>query len=149
MIKNHFISNTRDWLKFYRLSGVTFYDCINTMSQFIRSFLDNKMSIFEGYGAFNDKQSVSLQKPTDLDLHCLQRQGISGFSRTRVIPSEEANWRHQFIQHDKVNRRWWHIRTRSRVNACRRATATSNYPLVVKSTIICMYSRRHGECVWH
>ena len=23
-------------------------------------------------------------KPTDLDLHCLQRQGISGFSRTRV-----------------------------------------------------------------
>ena len=25
-----------------------------------------------------------LQKPTDPDLHCLQRQGISGFSRTRV-----------------------------------------------------------------
>ena len=25
-----------------------------------------------------------LQKPTDLDLHCLQMQGISGFSRTRV-----------------------------------------------------------------
>ena len=25
-----------------------------------------------------------LQKPTDLDLHCLQRQGISRFSRTRV-----------------------------------------------------------------
>ena len=25
-----------------------------------------------------------LQKPTDLDLHCLQGQGISGFSRTRV-----------------------------------------------------------------
>ena len=24
------------------------------------------------------------QKPTDLDLHCLQRQGISGFSRTRA-----------------------------------------------------------------
>ena len=24
------------------------------------------------------------QKPTDLDLHCLQRQGISGLSRTRV-----------------------------------------------------------------
>ena len=23
-------------------------------------------------------------EPTDLDLHCLQRQGISGFSRTRV-----------------------------------------------------------------
>ena len=25
-----------------------------------------------------------LQKPTDLDLQCLQRQGISGLSRTRV-----------------------------------------------------------------
>ena len=25
-----------------------------------------------------------LQKPTDLDLHCLQRQGISRFRRTRV-----------------------------------------------------------------
>ena len=27
---------------------------------------------------------ISWQKPTDLDLQCLQRQGISGFSRTRV-----------------------------------------------------------------
>ena len=26
----------------------------------------------------------SAQKPTDLDLHCLQRQDISGFSRTRA-----------------------------------------------------------------
>ena len=24
------------------------------------------------------------QKPTDLDLHCFQMQGISGFSRTRI-----------------------------------------------------------------
>ena len=29
------------------------------------------------------KISWLLQKPTDLDLHCLQRQGISRFSRTR------------------------------------------------------------------
>ena len=29
-------------------------------------------------------QLASLQKPTDLDLHCLQRQGISGIGRTRV-----------------------------------------------------------------
>ena len=28
--------------------------------------------------------SVELQKPTDLDLHCLQRQDIAGFSMTRV-----------------------------------------------------------------
>ena len=26
----------------------------------------------------------TVKKPTDLNLHCLQRQGISGFSRTRV-----------------------------------------------------------------
>ena len=28
--------------------------------------------------------NVILQKPTDLDLHCLQKQGISRFSRTSV-----------------------------------------------------------------
>ena len=28
--------------------------------------------------------SLLLQKPTDLDPHCLQRQGVSGFSRTKV-----------------------------------------------------------------
>ena len=29
-------------LKFYRLTGATFYDCINTTYQFIKPFLDNK-----------------------------------------------------------------------------------------------------------
>ena len=29
-------------------------------------------------------QLAFLQKPTDLGLHCLQKQDISGFSRTRV-----------------------------------------------------------------
>ena len=29
--KIHFVSRTRDLLKFYRLSGATFYDCINTI----------------------------------------------------------------------------------------------------------------------
>ena len=39
-----------------------------------------------------------LQKPNDLDLHCLQKQGISGFSRTRVkilsgmANSVDPNW---------------------------------------------------------
>ena len=41
-------------MKFYRLSGATFYDCINIIHQFIKSFLDNKMSIFEEYGAFKE-----------------------------------------------------------------------------------------------
>ena len=53
-MKNHFISRTRDKLKFYRLVGATFYDCINTIYQFIKPFLDNKMSIFEEYGDFKD-----------------------------------------------------------------------------------------------
>ena len=39
-------------MKFYRLSGATFYDCINTICRFIKHLLDNKMSIFEEYEAF-------------------------------------------------------------------------------------------------
>ena len=34
-------------------------------------------------------QLASKEKPTDLDLYCLQRQGISMFSGTRVNPKEE------------------------------------------------------------
>ena len=38
-------------LKFYRLSSATFnIYCIDTIYQFIKPFLDNKMSIFEEYG---------------------------------------------------------------------------------------------------
>ena len=33
-----------------------------------------------------------LQKPADLDLHCLQRQGISGFSGTRVRIEIDIKW---------------------------------------------------------
>ena len=62
-------------MKFYRLSGVTFYNCINTMYQFIKSFLDNNMSIFEGYGAFNANSVDPDQTPhsaaSDLGLHYL------------------------------------------------------------------------------
>ena len=39
-------------MKFYRLSGATFYDCIYTIYEFIKPFSDNKISIFEEYGAF-------------------------------------------------------------------------------------------------
>ena len=31
-----------------------------------------------------DSDQLAYLKPTDLDLHCLQRQGISGLSRKRV-----------------------------------------------------------------
>ena len=43
---------------FYRLSGATF--CINTIYQFIKPFLDNKMSVFEEYGAFKEESLVIL-----------------------------------------------------------------------------------------
>ena len=43
----------RGQLKVYRLSVATFYGCINTIYLYIKSLLDNKMSIFEEYGAFN------------------------------------------------------------------------------------------------
>ena len=49
---NYFNLKTKDWLKFYKLSGATFNDCINTIYQFIKPFLDNKMSIVEEYGTF-------------------------------------------------------------------------------------------------
>ena len=38
-----------------------------------------------------DPDQLASQKPTDLDLHCLQRQGISRFSRTRVNSSQKHN----------------------------------------------------------
>ena len=56
--KNHFCFDPVQELKFYRLSSATFYGCINTIHQFIKPFLDNKMSIFEEYGAFNDKHAI-------------------------------------------------------------------------------------------
>ena len=42
----------RDLLKFYKQSGATFYDCFNTIYQFVKPFLENKMSVLEEYGAF-------------------------------------------------------------------------------------------------
>ena len=35
-----------------KLSDATFYDCINTIYQFIKPFLDNKMYIFGEYATF-------------------------------------------------------------------------------------------------
>ena len=52
--KNHFSLiqfKKRDYLKFYKLSYATFYDCINNIDHFIRAFSDNKISNFEECGA--------------------------------------------------------------------------------------------------
>ena len=46
MIKNHFIFYPGQELKFYWLSAATFYDWSNTIYQFSKSFLDNKISFF-------------------------------------------------------------------------------------------------------
>ena len=35
-------------------------------------------------GMMEGQGKSSMKKPTDLDLHCLQNQGISRFRRTRV-----------------------------------------------------------------
>ena len=49
-------------MKFHRPSGVTFYDCINTIYQFIKPFLDNKMPGFEEYGDFKGKKKKKKKK---------------------------------------------------------------------------------------
>ena len=64
MIKIYFIS-FHERLKFYRLSGATFYGCINTIYQFIKPFLENKMSIFEEYDAL--KVLSGMANSVDLD----------------------------------------------------------------------------------
>ena len=50
-----------------------------------------------------------LQNPTDLDLHCLQRQGISGFSKTRVNEYPCAS--NECPQHTFLCRNKNHIKT--------------------------------------
>ena len=58
-------------------------------------------------------QSVQIQiswllqkKPTDLDLHCLQRQGISVFSRTMVKKLSDVTLLHCFTV-QTVHLRWY------------------------------------------
>ena len=44
-----------------------------------------------------------LKKPTDLDLHCLQRQDISGFNRTRVnvnFENTSVQWKELLADND-------------------------------------------------
>ena len=62
-----------------------------------------------------DQVSLLLQKPTDRDLHCLQRQGISGFSRTRFNPicslicndiTVKLQWLEHIWDHGNLFERW-------------------------------------------
>ena len=81
--KNHFISRMRDLLKFYRMSGATFYKCINTIYQFIKPFLDNKMSIF-----FRNMESLNARLNKRLNY-------IARFWISTIVPKCQPyfNWR--------------------------------------------------------
>ena len=50
-------------------------------------------------------QLASSEKPTDLDLLCLQRQGISVFSKTRVNsrePDQPANPEKNYVRNERT-----------------------------------------------
>ena len=57
-----FSSNMKDQLKFYWLSDATFYDHIIIVKQFIKPFLDKKMSSFEEKGAFKANELHTTKK---------------------------------------------------------------------------------------
>ena len=52
-----------------------------------------------------DPDQLASKKPTDLDLHCLQRQGISGLSRTRV----NTGWHHYILINIQLSRSVFHV----------------------------------------
>ena len=76
-----------------------------------------------------DSDQLASSEPIDLDLHCLQRQDISGFSRTRVkqrnvfwcLKSQGSEGRHCKKKQDKVTSGshiniWHHHKVQGRVN---------------------------------
>ena len=73
------------------LSGSTPLNLLNKLPRILLIFsqLDYLIQVVDT-NSNTDWQTVQIQiswllkKPTDLDLHCLQKQGISLFSRTRV-----------------------------------------------------------------
>ena len=96
MIKNHFISRLRDKLKYYRLSGATFYDCMTTIYQFIKPFLDNKMSIFEEYGDFKCLCY-------SLFIHCQLdsiAQWVASLTADQGVASSNSSSPHKFVEID-------------------------------------------------
>ena len=56
-----------------------------------------------------DPDQLASSKPTDLDLHCLQRQGISGFSRTRYnfLPCLSYNLNNSISLSGNVSKNCW------------------------------------------
>ena len=50
-----------------------------------------------------DPDQLLLQKPTDLELHCLQRKDIFRFSRTRVKDKYDKGSQYLGVFHYRVN----------------------------------------------
>ena len=50
----------------------------------------------------NSADPDQLASEADLDLHCLQRHGISGFSRTRVKTSNKSELQFPYRNHFNV-----------------------------------------------
>ena len=80
-----------------------------------------------------------LQKPTDLDLHCLQRQGISGFSRTRVYTSSKVksnktiSVQYYLICMGRIHKKQFFLATVQTVNVINRVCV--NYRLCTTTTV--------------
>ena len=60
--KKSFHSKNKRLTEILQADGATFYDCINTIYQFIKFLLDNKMCIIEEYGAFKDTFCITICK---------------------------------------------------------------------------------------
>ena len=66
------------WQPVKFLSGATLFDCINIIHKFIKPFLDNRMPIFEEYGAFKlhpytktaSLLTINLFRPADQNIAC-------------------------------------------------------------------------------
>ena len=56
-------------MTFYRLSGAAFYDHINTTYQFVKPFLDEKMSVFQEYGASGNKNRQPHYENTPIQIY--------------------------------------------------------------------------------
>ena len=85
--KSFYFKNDRE-TKFYRLSSATFYDCIHTIYQFIKPFLDNKMSILEGFGVFKPHFYIVKQEFTGVYIIFLitaQKHGLWVLVRTASL----------------------------------------------------------------
>ena len=75
----HFWSSSkkRDEMKFYRLPEATFYDCINTIYQFIKPFVEKTNVYFWGIWSLQEQLWTYVQETPDLRRSHLGRSWLS------------------------------------------------------------------------